>query len=147
MNDMDNYSFQCGVIDCCNELLSRGVKTLALSRPVDNAAGRDALLAFSMESCRAYGTKLYPEDDPLLTDLFPLSRLKGKFLLLFYQMDHVLEQYIRLREKKDALVAEGAYFGGNRSRIAWEYGRLLSYSDEIIRKMLQENTEKEVVSA
>lgn len=143
MNAIDNYSFQCGIIDCCNELISCGIKSLALSRPLDSAAGRDALLAFSMESCRAHGTKLYPEDDPLLTDLFPLSRLKGKFLLLFYQMDHVLEQYIRLKEKKAALVAGGAYFGGNRSRIAWEYGRLLSYSDETIRGRLQENGEKE----
>ena len=24
-------------------------------------------------------------------------------------------------------MAEGAYFGGNRSQVAWEYGRLLSY--------------------
>ena len=41
------------------------------------------------------------------------------------------------------LVAERAYFGGNRSQLAWEYGRLLSYPDEAIRRLISDNPEKE----
>ena len=38
----------------------------------------------------------------------------------------------------------GAYFGGNRTQIAREYGRLLSYGDETVRTLLENNGEKEV---
>ena len=48
-----------------------------------------------------------------------------------------------LKERKANLVAERAYFGGNRSQLAWEYGRLLSYPDEAIRRLISDNPEKE----
>ena len=57
----------------------------------------------------------------------------------------MLEEYLRLKERKAALVAEGAYFGGNRSQVAWEYGRLLSYPAESIRRLIAENTDREQV--
>ena len=38
-------------------------------------------------------------------------------------------------------MAERAYFGGNRSQLAWEYGRLLSYPDEAIRRLISDNPE------
>lgn len=145
MESIDTFSYQCGVIDSFNEMVRAGVKALALSHPVDTEAERDALIPFSKQICRAYGTKLYPENDPLLTDLFPCALNQGKFLILFYREDHILEQYIRLKDRKAALVAEGAYFGGNRSRIAWEYGRLLSYSDEAIRRLIHENGDREIL--
>ena len=75
--EIDSYSFQCGVIDCFNEMVAAGVKSLALSRPASREE-RDALIDFAHESCRRYGTKLYPEDQPLITDLFPLSLNQGK---------------------------------------------------------------------
>ena len=145
MESMDTFSYQCGVIDSFNEMVRAGVKALALSHPVDTEAERDALIPFSKHICRLYGTKLYPENDPLITDLFPCSLSQGKFLILFYREDHILEQYIRLKDRKAALVAEGAYFGGNRSRIAWEYGRLLSYPDEAIRRLIHENGDREIL--
>ena len=147
MQTIDPYSYQCGAIDCFNEMVRAGVKRLALSHPVDTAGERDILLPFAREICRTYGTKLYPEDSPLLTDLFPVSLNRGKFLILFYREDHILEQYIRLKERKETLVAEGAYFGGNRSRIAREYVRLLSYSDEAISRLMAGNSEKEHFSS
>ena len=143
----DDYSYQCGAIDCCNEMVCLGVKSLAFIRPFSTAEARDTLIPFSRESCRSRGTRFYPEDAPLLTDLFPLSETQGKFLILFYKEGHILEQYIRLKERKAALVAEGAYFGGNRTRIAWEYGKLLSYPDEVITENIQNNEEKEIFSS
>ena len=145
MEEIQSYSFECGVIDCFNEMLRAGIKTLALSRPLPTAEARDALLPFARESCQRYGTKLYIEDAPLLCDLFPLSLNRGKYNILLYRADHILGQYLRLKERKQTLVAERAYFGGNRSRIAWDFGRLLSYPEEVIRRLIAGNQEREQV--
>ena len=145
MQTIESYSYQCGFIDCVNEMLRAGIKTLALSRPMEAAAERDALVPFARESCRRWGNQLYIEDDPLLTDLFPVSMNRGKHNILLYRAGHVLEQYLRLKARKKALMEEKAYFGGNRSQIAWEFGRLLSYPEEVIRRLMEENREKELV--
>ncbi|MBM6869729.1 hypothetical protein H7U37_11715 [Pseudoflavonifractor phocaeensis] len=142
---MDSFSFDCGMIDAYNETVALGVKALAVSRPLDRREDREALIPFVHENCRKHQTKLYPEDDPLITDLVPAGQYQGKFLFLFYRADHVIEEYIRLKDRKKALVASGAYFGGNRSRIAWEYGRLLSLPEEVIRTLIAENNDKEQV--
>ena len=143
MQKIDSYSYHCGVMDCFNEMVRAGVKSLALSHPIDSAEERDALLPYARELCRRYGNQLYIEDEPLLTDLFPLSLNRGKHNILFYRADHVLKEYLRLKERKANLVAERAYFGGNRNLVAWDYGRLLSYPEEAIRRLIADNRERE----
>ena len=145
MQSIDSYSYQCGFIDCVNEMIQAGVKALALSRPMDSREERDALVPFARESCRRWGNRLYIEDEPLLTDLFPVSMNQNRHNILLYRADHVLEQYLRLKDRKRALLEEKAYFGGNRAQIAWEFGRLLSYPEEVIRRLMAENPEKEQV--
>ena len=145
MQSIDSYSYQCGFIDCVNEMIHAGVKPLALSRPMDSAAERDALVPFAQESCQRWGNQMYIEDEPLLTDLFPLSLSRDKHNILFYRAGHVLEEYLRLKDRKAALVAEGAYFGGNRTQVAWDLGRLLSYPAEAIRSLIAGNTDREQV--
>lgn len=143
MQTIDPYSYQCGVMDCFCEMVRAGVKSLALSHPMDTAEERDALLPYARELCQRYGNQLYIEDEPLLTDLFPASLNRGKHNILFYRAGHVLEEYLRLKERKAALVAGGAYFGGNRSQVAWDFGRLLSYPAEAIRQLVEENNDRE----
>lgn len=143
MQSIDSYSYQCGFIDCVNEMIQAGVKALALSRPMDSREERDALVPFARESCRRWGNRLYIEDEPLLTDLFPVSMNQNRHNILLYRADHVLEQYLRLKDRKRALLEEKAYFGGNRAQIAWEFGRLLSYPEEDIRRLIARNPEKE----
>lgn len=143
MQTIDQFSYECGAIDYANEIVRSGVKALALSRPLNTREERDALIPFAHDICRRYGTKLYPEDDPFVTDLFPLSLSRGKFSLLFYKADHIIEEYIRLKERKAVLVAGRAYFGGNRTQIALSYGRLLSYDDESVRRMIDSNRDRE----
>ena len=143
MQTIDPYSYQCGVMDCFCEMVRAGVKSLALSHPMDTAEERDALLPYARELCQRYGNQLYIEDEPLLTDLFPASLNRGKHNILFYRAGHVLEEYLRLKERKAALVAGGAYFGGNRSQVAWDFGRLLSYPAEAIRQLVDENNDRE----
>lgn len=143
MQTIDPYSYQCGAIDCFNEMVHSGVKALALSHPLDAREERDALIPFAHDVCKKYGTKLYPEDAPFLTDLFPAALNRGKFHILFYRADHIIEEYIRLKERKAALLADRAYFGGNRTQIAFSFGRLLSYSDEAIRQLIDVNQDRE----
>lgn len=146
MMQIDSYSFDCGQIDGFNRLVALGVKSLAMLRPQPSREAREALIEYAHENCRRYGTKLYPEDDPLVTDLLPLSESKGTFNLLLYRDDHVIEDYIRLKERKESMVANRVYFGGNRSRVAWDLGRLLSYPEEAIRRLIADNTDKEIIS-
>ena len=40
-------------------------------------------------------------------------------------------------------MAEGQYTGEVRRQIAYDFGKLLSYSDEAIERMMAENTELE----
>ena len=143
MQTIDPYSYQCGVMDCFCEMVRAGVKSLALSHPMDTAEERDALLPYARELCQRYGNQLYIEDEPLLTDLFPASLNRGKHNILFYRAGHVLEEYLRLKERKATLVAGGAYFGGNRSQVAWDFGRLLSYPAEALRQLVEENNDRE----
>ena len=58
MQNIDPYSYQCGVIDCFNEMVRSGVKALALSHPMDSAAERDALIPFARSCCHQYGNQL-----------------------------------------------------------------------------------------
>ena len=77
MEQLDSFSYQYGVIDAFNEMVAAEVKTLALSRPMDAPEEMETLIAYARESCRRHGTKLYPERDPLITDLFPASLNRG----------------------------------------------------------------------
>lgn len=140
---LDPFSYQCGVIDCFNEIVAAGVKSLAMSHPMPSAAERDRYLSFSREICAQYGTCFFPEDEPLLTDLFPLSLNRGKYNILYYADPAVLERYRALKARKQELVARGEYQGEARFAIAQGFGELLSYTPEAIRRMVEKNPEKE----
>jgi hypothetical protein len=59
---IDAYSYGLGVMDCFCEMVSAGLKTLAMSHPCDTREERDSYLADAEKLCRKYGVKLYPED-------------------------------------------------------------------------------------
>ena len=128
MREIDSYSYHLGAADCFCEMVRAGVKNLALSHPCDSKAERDFFLPAFQKLCEKYSVKLYVEDDPLLTDLFPLSMNRGKFNVLFYQDDSVLREYLGLKEEKCQALEAGAYTPERRLRIARQYGRLLSYT-------------------
>ena len=74
--------------------------------------------------------------------MFPLSLNQGKYNALFYQEGSALQEYLALKGEKKAALAQGTY-GQARRDIAWRFGKLLSYTDEGIRRLLESNTEKE----
>ncbi len=144
MNDMDQYSYQCGVMDAFNEVVRAGVKRLALAHPCDTKEQRDRFLPYAQQLCEKYGTHLYVENDSLLTDLFPYSANKDKFNIVFAKDPKDLDLYVKLHVRKQELIAKGLYSGEARKEIAVEFGHLLSYSDEAIEQFIANNPEKEI---
>lgn len=143
MREIDDYSYQCGVMDCFCEMVRAGVKRLALSHPMDTKQERDALLEYAQELCSRYGVQYYPEDEGLITDLFPLSMNRGKYNILFFKEEKVLEEYLSLKAEKLVFCQIGGYTAQKRRDLALRYGKLLGYTQEAIDQLIGQNAEKE----
>ena len=143
MKKLDEYSYQCGVIDAFNEVVRAGVKRIALSHPVDTKEEAMELIPFSQQICQQYGNHFYLEESPLLTDLFPISLNKGKYNIIYYRQEEDLRQYLALKKRKQQLLDQQAYQGEARRQIAEEYGKLLSYSPEAIERYLAQKRGEE----
>ena len=141
---LDHFSYRCGVIDCFNEMVRAGLKPMALAHPCPTPAERDSYLPFCQEICGKYGTKYFPEDAMLLTDLFPLSANRGKYNIIFYRDETVRRTYEDLKAEKAALQAAGQYRGEPRRRLACRFGALLGYPEADCLRMIGENSEREV---
>jgi hypothetical protein len=100
----------------------------------------DGLMKDAERIARENGVKLYREEDFLVTDLFPESITEGKHVLLIY-LDPVKEEYLAIKAEKKALMEKGEYEGQARRDIARKMGRLLSYPEERIAKMLDARAE------
>ena len=137
------YSYQCGVIDCFTEMIRAGLKKVAFSHPTSSMEERDALLPFSREICRQYGTCFCPIDDPLLTDLFPVSMNKGTYHIIYWKKEEDWREYCRIKSDKEQLIRQNAYTGEARTEIAYRLGRLLSYPEDGIAQLIQANQELE----
>lgn len=135
-NQIDDYSYQLGVIDCFNEMVHAGLKRIALSHPVRTAGERNQYLGFCNRICAKYGTFWYPENGGFVTDLFPERLNKDTYNIVFYRLPEDIDNYLELKKRKHNLENAGLYEGEARREIAREFGRLLSYSEEAIERML-----------
>ncbi|MGI5960233.1 MAG: hypothetical protein ACOX60_12600 [Massiliimalia sp.] len=140
---LDSFSYACGVIDCFNEMVHAGLKKIALSHPCSSRDERDELIPFCREICQQYGTQYYVEDQPLITDLFPVSMNQGKYNIIFYREEQWLKQYLALKEEKQRLCRQGKYRGEDRLAIALGFGELLSYPKEDCLRLISQNEKKE----
>lgn len=140
---MDLFSYQCGVIDCFNEMVRAGLKPMALAHPCETVQQRAQLLPFCQEICAKYGNFFYLEDEMLITDLFPVSMNAGKYNILFYRDPQVLRDYFQIKRDKESLKKENAYHGEARRQIALRLGALLGYPVEGCQRLIQENTQME----
>ena len=95
--ELDRFSYRCGVIDCFNEMVRAGLKPMALAHPCPTREERESYLPFCEEICGKYGTKFFPEDAMLLTDLFPLSANRGTYNIIFYRDEAVRRTYEDLK--------------------------------------------------
>lgn len=144
---IDAYSFALGVCEAFCEVVRAGVKRIALSHPFTADELQNTLGADFPEACakiaEKYGCRAYYLQEPVLTDLFPLSLNRGKQNVVFYRAPADLTELLAIRSDKKALQSAGKYRGEARREIAVRFGRLLSYSEEAIERYLAENTERE----
>jgi hypothetical protein len=143
MRELDKFSKVIGAMGAFNEMIACGAKNVALGHPTPDRALRDEHMEFAKIMCEESGTFCCEENGGFLTDLFPWSMNKDKFNVLFYKNESYRDAYFALKERKAKLVEDKLYKGDVRREIAWEFGKLLSYSDEAIERMIAENDELE----
>lgn len=147
-NRIDPYSFALGVCEAFCEVIRAGVKRIALSHPFTESELQKELhgQAF-LNACDAiaaqYGCSAYFLQEPVLTDLFPVSLDRGKQNVVFYRDPADIEELLAIQCERNALQDAGHYTGEARRALAVRFGRLLSYSEEAIERYLAQNTELE----
>lgn len=134
---IDQYSYELGVMDCFCEMTASGLKRLAMSHPQKDRKEWEACEQTVRRLCERYEICFYPEDDPLITDLFPEEMNLGTCHYLFYREPAVLEEYLVIKKEKREAVERNAYDDEKRYEIAWRLGKLLSYPDEGIRRYIE----------
>ena len=134
---IDQRSYQLGVIGAFAEVVGIGVKRLALSSPM-SPEDMDALIDEAEIIIARNDALSYRETDFLVTDLFPEEITAGQHVILIYN-DPVKDEYMALKERKHKLIDDGRYQGEERKEIARAMGRLLSYPEERIERMLSES--------
>lgn len=139
MKEIDQYSYQCGVMDTFNEMVKAGLKPIALAHPFPTKEERDFYLPFVKQITEKYHTKYYLDDDPLITDLFPSSLNRNTYNIIFYKNDKDIQEYASLKQKKH----NTDYDGEIRKEIAYAFGHLLGYPDNMIQTYIEINDEKE----
>jgi hypothetical protein len=132
---LEQVSYHLGVVFAFAEIVGSGVKRMALSSPLsedlyDEIIDRVHILA------KEYGTVLYIDDDFLETKLFNPDYTRGKRVIHIARDKETVNAYKALRERKKRHMAEGTLTEEVEIEVAWEMGRLLSYSDEVIRSLL-----------
>jgi len=132
---IERISFQLGMINCFAEMVACGVKKLALSPPV-SPEEYSVIKKYSDKIVKGFNIQSYVEKSLLITDLQPEEFTRGKWAILYYETDAILEQYLALKQKKQGLGNAGAYDEPARRKISVEFGRLLSYPDEKIEEKI-----------
>ncbi len=134
---IDTRSYRLGAIGCFAEMVSMGVKKLGLSAAM-SPDEMDRLIEEAERIAAVNNAEIYREEDFLVTDLFDSSVTEGMHVLLLYT-GSTLQEYLDLKAEKIKLERSGAYLGAARTDIARRMGRLLSYPEETIERLLSES--------
>ncbi len=136
--ELDQYSYELGVVGGFSELIKAGVKRLALSAPLSSRE-MDKFIGDAQRIAAKQGVSVYRESDLLVTDLFPADVALGKEVLLLYR-GTTLEEYLALKSHKAELEKDGDYDGPAMTDVARRFGRMLSYSPREINRLLTKNS-------
>jgi hypothetical protein len=132
---IDRISFQLGMINCFAEMVSCGVKKLAISPPLA-PQDYDQIKKFSDDIVKGFGIQSYLEKSLLITDLQAEEFTRGKWSILYYKDNDVLHSYLAIKEKKKKLEENGELDSKAQKEISLQFMRLLSYSDSAIEEKL-----------
>ena len=133
--DVETRSFHLGMIYAFVEVVASGCKRLALSPPMANDELQevsDSALAIAAE----YGVLTHTDDDCLETRLFNPAFTRDKHVILFVADRAALDEYLALKELRARSLADGT-LADREEEIARGFGRLLSYSDKAVGRLLE----------
>ena len=103
---IDRISFQLGMINCFVEMVACGVKKLALSPPL-SPEDYTIIEKYSKKIVSAFNIQSYLEKSLLVTDLQTEEFTRGKWIILYYEKNDVLNTYLDLKKRKQELEAAG----------------------------------------
>jgi hypothetical protein len=132
--EIDERSYNLGILGGFSEVVRLGVKKLALSE-VMSPAEMDAMMDEAMIIAKRNEVQMWRETELIVTDLYPADVATGKHVLLIYTGD-TLDEYLQLKADKVALLAADRYSGQAREDIARRFGKMLSYPDAVIDDLL-----------
>ncbi len=136
--NIDQYSYNLGVVGGFSELVAAGVKKMAFSSPMEPEK-MDAFIIEAEKIAKRHGVSVYREKDLLITDLFPHDVARGLDVLLLYK-GTALDVYQKLKSDQKHLIDNGGYDKAAQMNISKRLGRLLSYSPRKINSLLAEQT-------
>ncbi len=145
---IDNKSFKLGMVFCFAEMVASGVKKIALSPPLSPEECR-SITSKTNDIVERFGIHSYLEKSILMTELFTEDDIRNIFgniieenktddiwVIMYYKNEKALEEYRELKEKQKDLIANDLYDKTAKTTIALEFGRLLSYPDDVILEMI-----------
>ncbi len=136
--DIDQRSYNLGILGGFSEVVKLGVKKLALSE-VMSPAEMDAMMDDALVIAKRNDVQMWRETDLIVTDLYPADVALGKDVLLIYTGD-TIDEYLALKKERAALAAAGKYRGVAREKIARRFGRLLSYPENVIDDLIEKQS-------
>lgn len=129
----DLHSYYVGTATYAAEIVSYNCKKIALSAPYTEEAF-EALYEPTKRLVEQYGVVMHVERDFLNTMLFdPLD--EDVIVIFTVNNQQTLDEYLALKELKRQAIAEGR-LAEVEEEIAWKFGRLLSYDDETIKRLI-----------
>lgn len=112
-----------------------------MSHPCDTKAERDSYLPQVKRLCEKYGILYHPQDEALITDLFPAEANQDKYNYLFFRTQDVYETYLELKKRQKELENQCGGTEEERYQLAADFGALLSYPEEGIRRLIEKTRE------
>ncbi len=134
--NIDWRSYQLGVIAAFAEVVDNGCKRLALSSPMTGEQF-DSVIEDAREIAAKRDLILYVDDDFLETILFDHEPIRGKTVIHIVADQATVDEYLGLKEKKRGHAEAGTLTDDVEHEVAWGLGRLLSYDDDSIKRLLE----------
>lgn len=139
--EIDRRSYALGAIAAFSEMVDLGIKKLGFSTTF-KPGEVNGLLEEAQKIARKHNVKLYRENDLIVTDLFSADIARDREVLIIYSGNDI-DDYVALKRKKQDYKKQGRYDAAARREVAYELGKLLSYPDGEIERLLSEDKKRE----
>jgi hypothetical protein len=132
---IDRASFHLGMINCFAEMVSMGVKRLAISPPLPPLE-YEAIREASGTIVERSGIYAYLERSLMVTHLQSAEFTRGMWSILYYRDPEVLEDYLALKERRSSLEDAGELTPEAQEEISRAFMGMLSYPEGVIEEKI-----------